>query len=379
MLSLAGAGAALLIVLGIAFEGRRLSSFTLLLAGVTMNSISLAIVLFLHNLASFSQSFAISRWLMGGLDAVEYSTLAWLAAAVIPVCALVIARSRQWNLLAVGEEWASSRGLSTTTYTVLGYIAGSFLTGIVTSLTGPIGFVGLIVPHALRLKLGADHRVLLPCSFLLGAAFLALCDTLSRTVHRAHRNSRRRGHRASRRTVFHLAAALQTEEPVAVILIGGGARSGKSRYALEKARAITGTRAFVATAEASDEEMTLRIRHHREERGEDFSTIEEPLELARDHRRSQLRRVADRLPNPLAFEHHVRPTRLREIDKLIQAAQSAPRTVIFVTNEVGSGIVPTDNALSREFRDHAGILNQRIAAIADEVYLMIFGQPLRVK
>jgi iron complex transport system permease protein len=182
LLSLAGAGTALLIVLSIAFEGRRLSSFTLLLAGVTMNSISLAIVLFLHNLASFSQSFAISRWLMGGLDAVEYSTLGWLAVGVIPVCLLVVARSRQWNLLAVGEEWASSRGLSTTTYTVLGYIAGSFLTGIVTSLTGPIGFVGLIVPHALRLKLGADHRMLMPCSFLLGAAFLAVCDTLSRTV-----------------------------------------------------------------------------------------------------------------------------------------------------------------------------------------------------
>ena len=129
-----------------------------------------------------TQSFAITRWLMGSLDAVEYSTLAWLAAAVIPVCVLVIAHSRQWNLLAVGEEWASSRGLSTTTYTVLGYVAGSFLTGIVTSLTGPIGFVGLIVPHALRLKLGADHRMLMPCSFLLGAAFLAVCDTLSRTV-----------------------------------------------------------------------------------------------------------------------------------------------------------------------------------------------------
>jgi iron complex transport system permease protein len=64
----------------------------------------------------------------------------------------------------------------------MGYIAGSVLTGLVTSLTGPIGFVGLIVPHALRLKLGADHRALLPCAFLLGGAFLVACDTLSRTV-----------------------------------------------------------------------------------------------------------------------------------------------------------------------------------------------------
>src|SRR6266478_2019622 len=182
LLSLFGAAGVLLIVLAVAVEGRRLSSFTLLLTGVTMNSMSFAIIMFLHNLASFSQSFAISRWLMGGLDAVEYSTLAWLAAAVLPVCALVTMRARQWNLLAVGDEWAASRGVSTSALTTFGYVAGSILTGLVTSLTGPIGFVGLIVPHALRLKLGADHRVLLPCSFLAGAAFLCICDTLSRTI-----------------------------------------------------------------------------------------------------------------------------------------------------------------------------------------------------
>jgi iron complex transport system permease protein len=159
-----------------------LSSFTLLLTGVTMNSMAFAVILFLHNLASFSQSFAISRWLMGGLDAVEYSTLAWLAVAVILTCILVTMRAPQWNLLAIGDDWAASRGVSTTALTAFGYVAGSLLTGLVTSLTGPIGFVGLIVPHALRLKLGADHRVLLPCSFLLGAAFLGVCDTLSRIV-----------------------------------------------------------------------------------------------------------------------------------------------------------------------------------------------------
>jgi len=182
LLSLAGAAAVLLIVVGIAVEGRRLSSFTLLLTGVTMNSMSFAVIMFLHNLATFSQSFAISRWLMGGLDAVEYSTLAWLAAAVVPVSVLVTLRAPQWNLLAIGDEWAASRGVSTTSLTMLGYVAGSILTGLVTALTGPIGFVGLIVPHALRIRLGADHRVLLPCSFLLGAAFLCVCDTLSRTV-----------------------------------------------------------------------------------------------------------------------------------------------------------------------------------------------------
>jgi iron complex transport system permease protein len=141
-----------------------------------------AIILFLHNLASFSQSFAISRWLMGGIDAVEYSTLGWLAAAVVPVCALVVTRARAWNLMAIGEDWAAARGASPNPYIAAGYVSGAILTGLITALTGPIGFVGLIVPHALRLRWGADHRVLLPCSCLLGAAFLALCDTLSRTV-----------------------------------------------------------------------------------------------------------------------------------------------------------------------------------------------------
>ena len=180
--SLAGAAAVLFLVLSIAWEGQRISSFTLLLAGVTMNSMSFAVILFLHNLANFSQSFAISRWLMGGIDAVEYSTLGWLAVFVVPVAIFVIARARQWNLMAMGDEWAASRGISTTVYIAGGYIAGAVLTGLVTALTGPIGFIGLIVPHALRLRLGADHRVLLPCSFLWGAAFLGLCDTLSRTV-----------------------------------------------------------------------------------------------------------------------------------------------------------------------------------------------------
>src|SRR5712691_817995 len=121
--SLAGAALVLLMVLGMAVEGRRLSSFTLLLTGVTMNSMAFAVILFLHNLASFSQSFAISRWLMGGLESVEYSTLAWLAGVVVGICALVGIRAPQWNLLAVGEDWASSRGVSASSLTAFGYVA----------------------------------------------------------------------------------------------------------------------------------------------------------------------------------------------------------------------------------------------------------------
>jgi ABC-type Fe3+-siderophore transport system, permease component len=180
--ALIGAFLALLLVLVVASEGRRMSSFTLLLSGVTINSICLALILFLQTFATFGQSFAIVRWLMGGIESVEYSTLLWLAAVTFPVLAYVFLTGREWNLMAVGEEWAAARGVNVTRLMLTGLISGSILTGVVTALTGPIGFVGLIVPHGLRMRLGADHRLLLPCSFLLGAAFLTVCDTASRTL-----------------------------------------------------------------------------------------------------------------------------------------------------------------------------------------------------
>lgn len=177
-----GGASSLLLVMAVASEGRRMSSFTLLLSGVTVNSICLAMILLLQNFASFGQSFAIVRWLMGGVDAVPYSTLLWLGAAALPVFAFVFWKAREWNLLAVGDDWAAARGVNVSRLILSGFLAGSVLTAVVTAITGPIGFVGLIVPHALRLRIGGDHRLLLPCSCLTGAAFLTVCDTVSRTV-----------------------------------------------------------------------------------------------------------------------------------------------------------------------------------------------------
>jgi adenosylcobinamide kinase/adenosylcobinamide-phosphate guanylyltransferase len=168
---------------------------------------------------------------------------------------------------------------------------------------------------------------------------------------------------------------------VAIILIGGGARSGKSRHALELARRRGPRLIFLATAQTFDEEMAARVVKHRAERGADFSTIEEPLEIAEVIRATHeadaivLDCLTLWLSNiMLTFGRNVDA----EIEKLIQAAQASQTTVIAVTNEVGCGIVP-DNALSRDFRDHSGVLNQRVAAAAGEVYWMVFGQPLRVK
>ena len=180
--SIAGAGLTLFLVLGIAVNHRGLSPFTLLLAGVTINSICMAAIIFLHSFATFGQSFAISRWLMGGVESVSLLSLGWLTACIVPMSVYCCLTARDWNLISVGDEWAAARGVNTGRMLMAGYIIGSLLTGVVTALTGPIGFVGLIVPHALRFAFGADHRLLLPASFLIGASFLAMCDTVARVA-----------------------------------------------------------------------------------------------------------------------------------------------------------------------------------------------------
>jgi adenosylcobinamide kinase / adenosylcobinamide-phosphate guanylyltransferase len=164
---------------------------------------------------------------------------------------------------------------------------------------------------------------------------------------------------------------------MAMILIGGGARSGKSRYALGRARREGSKLVFLATAEARDEEMTRRIEKHRADRGPDFVTVEAPIELPSAIRSVDADAVVvDCLTLWLAniFDRDV-DAATRDLE---DAAGASSACVILVTNEVGCGIVP-DNALAREFRDRAGILNQRMAELASEVYLMVFGQPLRIK
>jgi iron complex transport system permease protein len=180
--ALLGAGFTLFLVLGVAAEGRRLSSFTLLLAGITLNSIVMSLIMVLHNLASVGQSFAIVHWLMGGIDLLDGRRLVALAFVILPAATVVSLAARHWNVMAVGEEWAAARGASPSRLLFWGYLAAGVLTASVTAVTGPIGFVGLVVPHAVRLRWGADHRLLMPASFLLGAAFLIVCDTAARSL-----------------------------------------------------------------------------------------------------------------------------------------------------------------------------------------------------
>jgi iron complex transport system permease protein len=180
--ALAGAIVILFVVMGAATRHGQLSSSSLLLAGIAINSVCAALILLVHGLTGISQSFAISRWLIGGLDAVEWPTLALYAVVITCTAGLVIRQSRQWNLLSVGEAWAATRGANVRRALMQGYLAGSVLAAVTVALTGPIGFVGLVVPHLLRGRLGGDDRLLMPCAFLLGGVLLAGCDAVGRAI-----------------------------------------------------------------------------------------------------------------------------------------------------------------------------------------------------
>lgn len=182
LFALAGSGAVIALVALLAHANRRFSSFTLLLTGIAINAVCTAAVLLLNSLAGITKSFQITHWLMGGIDAIEYSTLGLLALVVVPVCAWILIRSRIWNVLSYGDAWAAGRGVDTRSLSAQGFIAGALLTGTMTAVTGPIAFVGLIVPHLLRRVVGSDHRVLLPAALFGGGAFLVVCDTISRSV-----------------------------------------------------------------------------------------------------------------------------------------------------------------------------------------------------
>jgi adenosylcobinamide kinase/adenosylcobinamide-phosphate guanylyltransferase len=172
-------------------------------------------------------------------------------------------------------------------------------------------------------------------------------------------------------------------KPKKTVLITGGARSGKSQHAEARACAAGARRLYLATAEAKDEEMAQRIAAHRERRGDGWLTVEEPLELSREllRRRSEVDcAVVDCLTLWLSnlLLRHDGETAMKKVDGLVDALTLFDFSVFFVTNEVGSAIVP-DNALARSFRDLVGWTNQRVAQVADEVVLMVAGLPVFVK
>jgi adenosylcobinamide kinase / adenosylcobinamide-phosphate guanylyltransferase len=165
-----------------------------------------------------------------------------------------------------------------------------------------------------------------------------------------------------------------------VIVIIGGARSGKSRHAEARARAVPGRPVYIATAEALDGEMAERIAAHRARRGNDWIEREVPLDLVQALIETDGggARLVDCLTLWLSNLLHSQRDWLQEVVQLAQALPRQRSPVVLVTNEVGSGIVP-DNALARAYRDAAGYMNQMIAGAADEVEFVVAGLPMKLK
>ena len=167
-----------------------------------------------------------------------------------------------------------------------------------------------------------------------------------------------------------------------ITLVLGGARSGKSRYAEGIALARPAPRYYLATAEAGDDEMSDRIAEHRRRRGDAWITLEEPLDLSGTLARTAADPQATLLVDCLTLWLANLMGAERDIETattaLIAACDAVRGEVVLVSNEVGLGIVP-DNALARAFRDHAGRLNQAVAARADRVVFVAAGLPLLLK
>ena len=177
---------------------------------------------------------------------------------------------------------------------------------------------------------------------------------------------------------------MQERDRKTVTLVLGGARSGKSRWAQELAGKAERV-AYLATAQACDAEMTAKIRRHQEDRPQHWQTFEEPLELARvitDHSAEFDLLLVDCLTvfvSNLLYAAEADPASMEpRIERLLEALRTAPTSIVLVSNEVGSGVVPP-YPLGRKYRDALGELNQRVAAIADNVVLLVAGVPLALK
>lgn len=178
----AGALLAIMVVYGLTQLKQGFSTATILLAGVAVSFFFSSFILFIQYLSDFTNSFRIIRWLMGGFEIVGYQPVIAVLPFVLIGSIIVLYRVNELNLMTAGEDIAISRGVHARHLKTILFFATSLMIGGIVSVTGPIGFVGMMSPHICRLLIGSDHRFLTPASFLFGGLFLVLCDTLSRTI-----------------------------------------------------------------------------------------------------------------------------------------------------------------------------------------------------
>ncbi|HEX8476229.1 MAG TPA: iron ABC transporter permease [Pyrinomonadaceae bacterium] len=178
----AGASVSVMIVYRLARTGAVVLPGALLLAGVVTNLIAASGVIVIQYFADYSRALQILRWTIGSLDVVGFDLIWRMLLFLVPGWIVLFMTARDLHLLAIDEETAASLGVNVRRSERLVYAASSLIVGVTVAVGGTIGFVGLIVPHAVRLLFGEDVRIVLPCSFLLGAAFLMLADAVARTA-----------------------------------------------------------------------------------------------------------------------------------------------------------------------------------------------------
>jgi ABC-type Fe3+-siderophore transport system permease subunit len=181
--SFAGSIGALVIVYGLSAARRRgTSTLVLLLAGVTLTALLSAVSAFVRYLADFTETLRTVRWLMGSLDVGAFAPI---VVAIVPMGIAMMGFAtlpRILDLFSMGAESAAARGVDVPRAERVALVSASLATGSAVALAGPIGFVGIVVPHLVRMLVGADHRVVLPASALFGASFLIACDLIARVV-----------------------------------------------------------------------------------------------------------------------------------------------------------------------------------------------------
>lgn len=181
-MAFAGSMATLLLLLFMASGKTMLKKDILLLSGVMVNSFCAAFIMFLISITQDDRLHNIIFWLMGDLSMADLPQVWLLTAVVVPCAVLIFCLSNAMNLFLMGKELAQTMGVNTKVITATLLIATSIMVSATVAACGPIGFVGLVIPHLLRLIIGPDHRVLVPACVLGGGAYVVLCDILARTL-----------------------------------------------------------------------------------------------------------------------------------------------------------------------------------------------------